>query len=156
MRLADFIPAEGVLFRLESTDTASVIKELAAPLANLNGLTPARVQTLLLERESLGSTALGDGIAVPHARGDVARIVGVLGLSDRGIEFEAPDKRPVRIFVAFVSPKLGGGHLQALAAVGQTMANSGLRSRLLEAQNAAEVHALLSADPKPADPKQAK
>jgi mannitol/fructose-specific phosphotransferase system IIA component (Ntr-type) len=70
--------------------------------------------------------------------------VGVLGISERGVDFGAPDHLPVRLFVALLSPREGGGHLRALAAVGQAFSDAEVRERLLAAPSAESVHRLLA------------
>ena len=143
MRLTEFIPATGIIFRLGATDSKGAIDELAERLATLYGLNTNEVREGLREREQLGPTALGNEVAAPHAKMDVPHTVGVLGLSVAGIAFDAPDGAPVRIFVAFLSPRQGGRHLKALAAVGQELSDPHARSRLLAATSAQDLYAVL-------------
>jgi PTS system nitrogen regulatory IIA component len=145
VRIADFVPMTAILHRLAATDARGAVTELALALAKLNSMDPALVGSLLLEREALGSTGIGHGIAVPHAKLEIPRTIGVLGLSVPGIDFAAPDGEPAQIFIALLSPAHGGAHLKALAAVAQDLSDATFRSRLLEAAGAAEVHRLLSA-----------
>ncbi len=147
MRLGDLVPASGIRLRLSSTEREGAIGELAELLAAQVDLSADLVRAALIEREQLGSTALGHGVAVPHAKLAVARTVGVLGLSEGGIPFDSPDGEPVHIFVAFISPVQGGRHLLALAAVGQELSDAEARRRLLAAKCAEDVHALLDAVP---------
>ena len=149
MRIADFVPVIAILHRLAATDARGAVTELALALAKLNGLDPVKVGSLLLEREALGSTGIGHGIAVPHAKTEIPRTIGVIGFSVPGIEFAAPDGKPAQIFIALLSPAQGGAHLKALAAVAQDLSDETFRSRLLEAGSAAEVHRLLT-EPKSA------
>ncbi len=144
MKIAEFVPETGILFRIAASDAQGAVAELASALASVGGVPPARLRSLLLERESLGSTGIGHEIAVPHAKMDVPRTVGVLGLSEQGIDFGAPDGRRVRIFVAFVSPPQGATHLKALAAVAQELSDEGFRGKLLSAADARGVYCLLS------------
>jgi PTS system nitrogen regulatory IIA component len=144
LKLIDFIPASAVVHRLSASDAAGAIRELAAALGRAHALDAGAVETLLLAREQLGSTALGHGIAAPHGRMDVARTMGALGLSEKGVDFAATDGIKARIVVAFVSPRQAGGDLRALAVVAQTFADPTLRQELLESASAADVHRLLS------------
>lgn len=144
MKIADLIPEDAVVLRLAATDAMGAVRELAAVLARAHGLDAARVEALLLERERLGSTALGNEVAVPHAKLEVANVGAALGLSPAGVDFAAPDGAPVRIVVALVCPQRGGAHLRALASIGEALADPLLRKRLLEAGSAAEVKRLLA------------
>ena len=137
MKIPDFVPLEGVL-RLSAGTAAPALDEIADRLASIAGLPAATVRTLLHEREQLGCTALGKEIAVPHERADVSKLVGVLATSVTGVDMGASDKKPVRVFVAFLSPRAGGLHLKALAAVVQKLADDGVRARVLAAKTPAE------------------
>ncbi len=145
MRIIDFVPTTGILYRLGAPDAAGAVRELAALLARQGGLAAEQVTAALLEREHLGSTAIGQEIAIPHARFEVPRTLGVLGLAPAGIDFGAPDGALVRIAVAFLSPRQGGSHLHALAAIAQELSDASARGRLLSAGSAAEVHEVLAA-----------
>lgn len=145
MKIVDIIPEDGIVLRLAATDAEGAVRALAAVLARAHGLDAAEVETALLERERLGSTAIGDETAIPHGKLPIARVAGALGLSETGIDFAAPDGAPVRIVVALVAPLQGGAHLRALASVGEAVADPLLRKRLLEARTAADVRVLLAA-----------
>jgi PTS system nitrogen regulatory IIA component len=144
LKIADLIPAAAIVHRLEGPSAGAVVAELAGVLGRVHGLDAAAVREALLEREQLGSTAIGNGVAAPHARLKGAPVAGALGILPRGVDFGAADGRPVRIVVAFVSPAQGPAHLKALAAVAQTFADAPLRQALLDAKDAAEIHDLLS------------
>ncbi len=143
MRLVDFISEEAVRFRLMAIDAAGAFTELSAALAPLSGLPPHVIRALLVDRERVGSTALGDEVAAPHARADVSRVVGVLGIAESGIDFRAPDRKRARIVIAFVSPREGAAHLRALAAVGETLSDPHHRARILQATSAREIYEAL-------------
>jgi PTS system nitrogen regulatory IIA component len=145
VKLADFVPEDAIVLRLAAASAADAVRALAAVLARAHGLDAAQVETALLERERLGSTAIGHETAVPHGKLPVRDVAGALGLSETGIDFAAPDGAPVRIVVALVAPVQGGAHLRALACVGEAVADPLLRKRLLEARSAAEVRRLLAA-----------
>lgn len=144
MKLSEFVPTAGVVLNLRATDVAGALSELSQTLASLSGLDPNQVRDGLLEREQLGSTALGHGVAAPHAKLNVPQTIGVLGISGSGISFDTPDEQPVRIVVAFLSPVQGGRHLKALAAIGQELGDDRHRSRLLAAKNPEEAYRVLS------------
>ena len=143
-KISDFVQPEGI-FHLSSKEAAGVVDELAGKLAQAAGIPSEKVKKLLAEREQLGCTALGHEVAVPHERAEVAQLVGVMGLSPEGVDFGSPDGKPVRIFVAFLSPKASGLHLKALAAVVRTFADESLREKVVAARDGGEAHALLAA-----------
>lgn len=143
MTIVDFVSGSAIVRRLAGTSIEQAIDELAAAIASSHALEQSLVRDALLEREHLGSTALGHGIAVPHARLDVPRTVGALGLSPDGIDFAALDGLPVRILVALISPLEGSVHLKALATVARELSDEAFRTALLAAKDSAEIHRLL-------------
>jgi mannitol/fructose-specific phosphotransferase system IIA component (Ntr-type) len=142
LRLVELIEKDGIV-RLGSADAEGVIAELAIALGRVHGVDPEKAREALSERERLGSTGLGRGIAVPHARAALSRTVGVLGISKAGVPFGAADGEPVQVFVALLSPEQGGDHLKCLAAAARELAHAHLRSRLIEAESAEAAHAVL-------------
>jgi PTS system nitrogen regulatory IIA component len=99
----------------------------------------------LLEREALGSTGVGYGVAVPHARvAGLTRLRGVFVRLEQPIEFQAVDDRPVDlIFALFAPPDAGAEHLRALARVSRVLRQADLREQLRQAHGADAIHALL-------------
>ena len=147
MRIIDFVDPTAVIFRLESEARPEVVRELAWGLADAYPrLDPAAALSALEQRERLGTTAIGHGVAVPHGKlpkGDA--IVGLIALSRRGVDVAAPDRRPARIFVAFLSPsRKRTAHLDAMASIARELSSQALRRRLLAAADASEVYGLLS------------
>jgi PTS system nitrogen regulatory IIA component len=147
MRITDFVSPGAVLFRLRSERRDGVIDELARGLAAAYpGLDEVRVRAALEERERLGTTGIGHGVAVPHGKVLEAKaVVGMLALSSQGVEVAAPDRRPARIFVAVLSPaRQRTAHLEAMATIARELASSRLRKRLLAAADGTEVYGVLS------------
>jgi PTS system nitrogen regulatory IIA component len=145
VRIVDFVSEGAVRHRLEATQPDGVLREIAAALAAACGVEAAGVEAALREREALGCTAIGNEVAVPHAKVPVVRVAGVLALSEPGVAWGAPDGRPVRIVVALALPPRGGKHLEALAAVAKELSEPEARVRLLAAPDAAAVWAVLGA-----------
>jgi nitrogen PTS system EIIA component len=96
---------------LQSTDRYDVIRELMKSLAaheKLDGVAANRIEAEILDREKLTSTAIGNGVAIPHARvASVNRVQAVLGRSAAGIDWDAPDGKPVHLVFQFISPRIG-------------------------------------------------
>ncbi|HWP35278.1 MAG TPA: PTS sugar transporter subunit IIA, partial [Thermodesulfobacteriota bacterium] len=107
---------------------------------------PARLLGALLERERIGSTGVGEGVAIPHAKlAGVRRLVGAFARSRGGIEFGAVDGRPCRLFFLLVAPEdAASDHLRALARVAKLMRDPEVRRRLLEARDQEALYTLLA------------
>jgi nitrogen PTS system EIIA component len=120
MKLGDIIPEGGILDDLKSTQKEEVIKEMVAALVKTGRIdegTSKKVIKALMDREELGSTGIGAGVAVPHAKHDsITDLVGAFGRSKKGINFDALDGEPVHVLFLLLSSKsASGAHLEALA-----------------------------------------
>lgn len=144
MGLVALLPDASALVRLQASSADAALLELAELLARRTGLAADVIVAGLRERESLGSTGLGRGLALPHTKADIAGSVAVMGLAPEGIEFAAPDEQPVRVFVALVSSLQPSEHLRALALVSRAFSDASLIDRLLAAADAEQVLALLA------------
>lgn len=146
MKITDILNPEMVLPELKGANKADVLRELAAYLAGKhNALDPATLAAVLAERERLGSTAIGDGIAIPHGKiAGVERIVGVFGRHRRGVDFDSLDGRPTHLFFLLVAPEDSASlHLKALARVSRLMKDPAFRERLMNAPDAGEIFRLI-------------
>lgn len=119
MKLSDFVVREAILVDLQATAKEPAIREIVQSLATAGRLDPADtdgVARAILNREELGSTGIGMGVAVPHTRHPKAdRLIGTVALSRKGVGFDALDGEPVDIFFLLVSPpNQPGDHLRAL------------------------------------------
>jgi PTS system nitrogen regulatory IIA component len=125
---------------------------VAEAAAQALGMDEGRVFDALLEREALGSTGLGSGVAVPHARlSGMERVTGVFVRLDAPVAYEAVDDRPVDLmFALFAPPSDGAEHLRALAAVSRAMRSPELREQLRQARTADAIRALFVRDDAPA------
>jgi PTS system nitrogen regulatory IIA component len=147
MRITDFVAPAAVLHRLGSTTRPEVIEELARGLsAAYPPLAAPRILAALVERERLGTTGIGNGVAVPHGKlSGTDAVVGMVALAGSGVDVGAPDGRPARVFVAVLSPPRNPtAHLEAMAAIGRDLGNAALRKRLLAAANADEIYGILA------------
>ena len=107
MKITDFLNVKGIKVDLEATDKESVLKEMVDLLAEVKDVGDKKnILRALIERENLGSTGIGQGIAIPHGKTDkVDGLVAVLGVSRKGVNFEALDGEPVYILFLLVAPK---------------------------------------------------
>jgi PTS system nitrogen regulatory IIA component len=146
MKITDFLSPESVLSDLKGKSKPEVLRELATCLvAQRKGLSIDKLCAVLTERERLGSTAIGDGIAIPHGKiAGVSRIIGAFGRHRAGVDFDSLDGNPTHLFFLLVAPEESTNlHLKALARVSRLLKSESLRERLLEAPDAAEIYRLI-------------
>jgi PTS system nitrogen regulatory IIA component len=141
--IEDIIPDQSAILELHGQQAAQTLAELAAGLARRSGLEAAPLLERLRDREALGSTAVGRGLALPHTKADVRHTYGVLGVARGGVEFGAPDGAPVRVFLALVSPPDPSEHLRALACVSRSFADSAIVDQITACADTAAMLALL-------------
>lgn len=137
MNLKQFISPEAVLSDLKAKDKVSVLTELVRPLLDLNpGLDKDHLVEILLEREKLGSTGIGDGIAIPHGKVEkLDRLLISFGRSSEGIDFDSMDGRPAHLFFLLLAPESStSSHLTALAQLSRLLKNKSFREELLNAR----------------------
>lgn len=132
------------------TSKKRLFQELGDLAGTAYGLKTGGVASALQERESLGPTGVGQGIALPHARLEgLDRVLGLFVRLDHALEFEAVDKQPVDLVFALLAPQDAGvEHLKALALVSRTMRDSGLCAKLRANSDATTLHTLLTEAPK--------
>ncbi len=148
MDISDLLASEGVKLRAGASSKRQALHLVAGAAAQALGLTEAEVFEALMEREQLGSTGLGCGVAVPHARlKGLDRVAGVLVRLDQPVAYDSVDDRPVDVLFALFAPPAGGTeHLRALAAVSRALRSSELRERLRQARTVDAVRALFVKD----------
>ena len=132
--LADLLTPDRIKIPLVSEDKASLIDELAALVASAAGVPEetGRICAAVLDRESVLSTGIGDGVAIPHGKCDsVDELVLVAGTTRRPVDFDALDARPVRIVLMLVAPESAAGlHVKVLSRIGRLLRAEALRDRL--------------------------
>jgi nitrogen PTS system EIIA component len=129
-----------------SSSKAEVIASMAGLFAQVYGIEQDLLAERLTDREAMGSTGFGRGVAIPHARvPNVHRPVSAFLRLTRPVEFEAADSAPVRLVFGLVSPEQSGSaHLHALAAISRLMRDERLRESLLSARGEEELYGLLA------------
>lgn len=135
MKISDFLCSKAVSADLKSTTKADVIAELVDLLVSSGSIDKKhrkKVLEILMAREALGSTAIGQGIAIPHGKYDsVKKLVGCLGVSKNGINFDSLDGEPAYIFFLLVAPvDSAGPHLKALARISRLLKDKYIREGL--------------------------
>jgi len=135
MKIMDFLSKKAILTDIKSSKKEDVIKELVDLLINSGEIEKRNRNKLvdaLMSRESLGSTAIGQGVAIPHAKSDcVEKLVATFGLSRKGVDFDSLDGEPAYIFFLLVAPQDSAGpHLKALARISRLLKDKYFRDSL--------------------------
>jgi nitrogen PTS system EIIA component len=151
MHLADLISPEAVIPSLRAKTKKQLLQELAARAARLTGLQERYVFDTLLQRERLGSTGLGEGIAIPHGKfAGLKRIVGIFARLAEPVEFDAVDGEPVDIIFLLLAPEgAGADHLKALARISRLLREGHAVDKLRASKDASALYAVLTAEATP-------
>jgi nitrogen PTS system EIIA component len=146
MKITDILSSDMVIADLKGATKPDVLNELAKELAaKYKEIELANLTAVLAERERLGSTAIGDGIAIPHGKlRGVTKIIGAFGRHAQGVDFDSLDGEPSQIFFVLVAPEDSASlHLKALARVSRLLKEASFRSHLLAAKDSAELYSLI-------------
>jgi mannitol/fructose-specific phosphotransferase system IIA component (Ntr-type) len=149
MKLSDFVVREAIIVDLQATGKEDAIREIVRSLNHAGKLAEGDLESVaraILGREELGSTGIGQGVAVPHTRHPtVSRLVGTVALSQRGVDFAALDGEPVDIFFLLISPpNQPGDHLRALENISRHLKDERFVSSLRQARSREQVVGLLA------------
>ncbi len=140
MKIEDILAEELVLADLAARSKADVLDELATAVASRHPeLDRERLVQALEDRERLNSTALGDGVAIPHGKlSGIKRVFAAFARSRQGVDFHSLDGQPTHLFFLLVAPEdSAGAHLKALARISRLLKDDGFRARLMQAPHAA-------------------
>ncbi|MFH1691434.1 MAG: PTS sugar transporter subunit IIA [Candidatus Omnitrophota bacterium] len=140
MKIMDFLSSDAITVDLRSVNKNDAIKELVELLiaaGKVEKKDKAKVVELLMARESLGSTAIGHNVGIPHAKVDcIKTLVGAFGLSKKGVDFDSLDGEPVYIFFLLLAPQDSAGpHLKALARISRLIKDKYFRDMLKQAKD---------------------
>ncbi|HUN94232.1 MAG TPA: PTS sugar transporter subunit IIA [Burkholderiaceae bacterium] len=151
--LSPLLAVEDVLLDVQVTDKTALLRTVGARLAQRHAIDAADVIDALLAREQLGSTAIGHGVAVPHARiRRLAAAVAAYARPHAPIPFDAPDGKPVGHVVVLLVPALAADqHLRLLATIAEHLSDAGCRRGLADCATAAAARALLVAEREPGE-----
>jgi len=146
MEIADLLSPDAVLSHLKAASKKQVLQEMAHKATVLTGLSERRIFETLTEREKLGSTGMGQGIAIPHGRvAGVEKMTGLFAQLDHPVDFDAMDDQPVDLIFLLLAPEgAGADHLKALARVSRLLRNQAVCEKLRAAPQAATLYALLT------------
>jgi PTS system nitrogen regulatory IIA component len=146
MNLSDLLKPEAVLPSMHAQSKKQVLQELSGVAARLTGLTEREIFDTLLQRERLGSTGVGQGVAIPHGKlKALDRLVGVFGRLARPVDFDSLDEQPVDVVFVLLAPETAGAdHLKALARIARILRDPAMAQKLRSALNADGLYAILT------------
>ncbi len=142
MKIMDILVKDGAILDLASDTKEAVLEEMARAAAGAEpALTAERLQEVLMDREALQSTGIGDGVAIPHGKiSGLERIVASFARSVKGVDFESIDGEPTHLFFLLVVPEHSGGqHLKALARISRFFRDAEFRQKLIGASSLDDV-----------------
>lgn len=147
MKIAEFLSPKAVVADLSARSKPDVLKELSATLVQAHPeLSAPRLLEVLQDREKLGSTGIGEGVAIPHGKlGGLPQLMASFGVARGGVDFEAIDGKPTYLFFALVAPENSAGvHLKALARISRLFKNARFRQSILEARTPEDIYKLIA------------
>ena len=147
MKIIDILDKRLILPQLTSKTKEGVLRELAHVLSQVDKqVNEDRTVEILLERESLGSTGIGEGVAIPHGKSkEVEKILASFGRSLPGLDFQSLDGKPTHLFFLLIAPENSAGmHLKTLSQISRLMKDQAFRKRLMEANSADEIFSIFS------------
>lgn len=145
MEISDLLKPEQVVARLRATSKKQALQELARRAAELTGQSERDIFSTLMKRERLGTTGVGNGIAIPHGKlAELEQMFGIFARLEHPIDFEAIDDRPVDLIFLLLAPEeAGADHLKALARVSRLLRDKRACEKLRGTDNAEALYALL-------------
>jgi PTS system nitrogen regulatory IIA component len=145
MKIMDIIDIDLINADLKARNKREVLGELAGMVAKKEGMDIGTLVPVLEEREKLGSTGIGDGIAIPHGKlRGLKKLVASFGRSEKGVDFESIDGKPAHLFFLLMAPEnTAGMHLKALARISRLLKDTKFRGRLMESKTIQEVYRAL-------------
>jgi PTS system nitrogen regulatory IIA component len=151
MPVLDFLTPEAIAPSLKAVSKKQALHDLASQASRLVGRDEREIFDTLLQRERLGSTGIGEGIAIPH--GKLPKLAGLFGMFarlERPIDFEALDGEPVDMLFLLLAPEgAGADHLKALARIARMLREPGIHDRIRAARDASALYAVLTHDATP-------
>ncbi len=142
MRISQLLSKGSIIANLNALDKKGAIDELALAVSKITKAPVKEIAIVLMEREQLGSTGIGGGIAIPHGKLDsVQSIIVGFGLSRKGVEYESLDNKPVHIFFLLLTPENStGGHLKVLAQISKLLKMDQFKKDLIAAQSVDDIY----------------
>ena len=149
MEIAELISPETVFADLKVTSKKQALQELARRAADKTGCSERSIFDVLLERERLGTTGVGHGIAIPHGKlPQLRHLTGFFARLESGVDFDAMDNQPVDLIFVLLAPEAAGAdHLKALARISRTLRDLEICDKLRGTNNSEAIYAVLTDEP---------
>jgi PTS system nitrogen regulatory IIA component len=147
MKLAEIFNPQLIISDLKAHDKKGVLEELSQVITEQNpSLNKRSLLQVLLERERLGSTGIGDGIALPHGKlAELSNLLISFGRSTNGLDFDSIDEQPAYLFFLLLAPENSAGmHLTALAKISRMLKDANFRQRLMGAKSSKEIYKVIT------------
>jgi nitrogen PTS system EIIA component len=146
MELTDLVAPKAIAFKLRAANKKQVLHQLAAHAARLSGLDERIILEALSDREKLGSTGVGGGVAIPHGKlAKLQRLFGIVAVLDHPVDFEALDGQPVDLVVCLLAPEnAGADHLKALSRVSRLLRDKAMVAKMRGAHSDEALYALIA------------
>ena len=141
MKVTDFLYRKTVIPNLKSTDKKGVLEELSLPVAEITGIPHSELVKVLVQREHLGSTGIGDGVGIPHGKhNDLKSLILGIGLHRAGLNFDSLDEKPTHLFFLLLAPDDSAGlHLKLLARLSRMLKEETFKKRLMAAMDVDDI-----------------
>ena len=148
MKISELLNKKSIIANLKASNKKEAIDELAHVAAEVTRASALEIATVLIEREQLGSTGIGGGIAIPHGKLDTVDSITIgFGLSRNGVEYDSLDNKPVHIFFLLLTPENStGGHLKVLAQISKLLKMDQFKNGLLSAKDNDEIYEIIMAE----------
>ncbi|UNE54254.1 PTS IIA-like nitrogen regulatory protein PtsN [Bartonella machadoae] len=145
MNLSELIAPEAIIPALKANSKKQVLQILSEKAAELTGLSERVIFDIVLQREKLGSTGLGSGIAIPHGKlPDMNRIIGIFARLETPVDFEALDDEPIDLIFLLLAPEnAGADHLKALSQIARVLRHADVVQKLRNTHDAHMLYTLL-------------
>src|SRR3954471_2858630 len=146
MEISDLLQPESIVAHLKAGNNKQALQELARHASTITGVNDRKIFETLMERERLGTTGVGNGIAIPHGKlPEFKRLYGLFARVDRPIDFDAIDEQPVDLIFLLLAPEgAGADHLKALARVSRLLRDASMCEKLRGAESADGLYMLLT------------
>ena len=146
MPLVDLVAPSAIIPALKVNGKKQALQEIAAKAAELTGQSERAILEILLQREKLGSTGVGQGVAIPHGKlPKLGKVFGLFARLDRPVDFDALDGQPVDLVFLLLAPEgAGADHLKALARVARLLRDPDVAGKLRHSRDAAAIYAVLA------------
>ncbi len=145
MKILDFLDPNNIITELKATDKKGVLEELTLPVTEITQIEHKELVRVLIEREHLGSTGIGNGIGIPHGKlKNLPSLILGVGISRKGVNFDAMDKKPTHIFFLLLTPDNSTNlHLKLLARISKILKEESFKDKLLVSSDKDEVIRLI-------------